>query len=124
MSTIQVHVIFLTMELVHIKKGEIVEMSNSIQDVDLTTMRNTGLLNGDNNSSSFSSFSLNTISISILSDTIAPCLRSILIYPSVFNIWYALFTVIVLTPISCASCLTVGRLSPSFNSPRPIPITI
>lgn len=40
-------------DLLHIKKGEIVEMSNSIQDVDLTTMRNTGLLNGDNNSSSF-----------------------------------------------------------------------
>lgn len=40
-------------DLLHIKKGEIVEMSNGIQDVDLATMKNTGLLKGDDSSSSF-----------------------------------------------------------------------
>src|SRR5699024_9765601 len=78
----------------------------------------------DTISSSDSSFSRQSPSPWPAGRTVAPFLLLISINPSVFSIWYVLFTVMVLIPASLAICRTEGSVSPARSSPLPIPLTI
>src|SRR5699024_3117139 len=57
----------------------------------------------DRSANSASNFSLNIPSCFFMRQIVAPFRRSISIKPSIFNIWYVLFTVIVFTPASRAN---------------------